>query len=304
LCEEKRDLHQNKSAIAYHGYAGRETFINLEKENDMIVTSAFFEWFYYGFAGHLGGWIIFLLISLAAVIWLLYDSASRRLPATGWRMAVILTALLMVPAIIYRFTSVCVPVPVLIICTNTQLASYAEVFFYLGLLGGVLPLMLAIGYYITYRGLTACPQGHIYEAVLGQCPDPSHNPPRPVYVAPAPAPVQQPQREYEPAAPPPPSKRKVQAWLTARDGHSYQLCQGETTIGRSLQNDVCIKGDATVGRQHAKIMEQNGRFILIDLGAKNFTRVNGRVVREQVLLQQDDELQLGDSTYLRFMASH
>jgi len=44
--------------------------------------------------------------------------------------------------------------------------------------------------------------------------------------------------------------------------------------------------------------------ILIDLGAKNFTRVNGRVVREQVLLQQDDELQLGDSTYLRFMASH
>jgi hypothetical protein len=273
----------------------------------MIVTSAFFVWFYYGFAGHLGGWIIFLLISLAAVVWLIYDSLSRRLPAIGWRMAVVLTALLILPAIIYRFTSVCTTALLLWTCVNTQLESYAEVFFYLGLLGGLLPLMLAIGYFITYRGLKVCPQGHMYDTVLGQCPDPSHQP-APTWKPPVDYQRQTsagPRLDYEPqVAPPPPAKRKVQAWLSARDGHSYQLCQGETTIGRSLQNDICIKGDTTLGRQHAKVIEQNGRFILIDLGAKNFTRVNGRVVREQVLLQQDDELQLGDNTYLRFLASH
>jgi hypothetical protein len=274
----------------------------------MTVTSAFFIWFYYGFAGHLGGWVIFLLISLAAIIYVLYDSQNRRLPAVGWRMAVVLTALLMLPAIVYRFTSVCATILGAVVCTNTQLESYAEIFFYLGLLGGVLPLMLAVGYFITYRGLVVCPQGHVYDAVLGQCPDPSHQQPLPTampgrgwerqggYTPPI--------RAEAPVAPPPPSKRKVAAWLSGRDGRSYQLCEAETTIGRSLDNDICIKGDTTLGRHHAKIIEQSGRFILIDLGAKNYTRVNGRVVREQVLLQQDDELQLGDSTHLRFLASH
>jgi hypothetical protein len=276
----------------------------LERRKQMDVTNAFFQWFYYGLAKPgvegIGGWVIFLLISLAAVIWLVYDSLNRRLPAIGWRMAAILTACLLLPAILFRFTAICFAPPQ-IICANSPLAPYKELIFYLGLLGGVLPLMLAIGYYITYRGLKVCPQGHVYEAILGQCPDPSHQPIIKERIYPPPPPPPPPDDRV---VPPPPAKRKVQAWLSARDGHSYQLCQGETTIGRSLQNDVCIKGDTTIGRQHAKIIEQSGRFILIDLGAKNYTRVNGRVVREQVLLQQDDELQLGDNTYLRFMASH
>jgi hypothetical protein len=270
----------------------------------MYRTESFFEWFYGGLGG-IGGWIIFLLISLAAVIWVTYNSQSRRLPALGWRMAVSLTACLLLPAIAYRFTAICFTPE--IICQNSPLGPYKELIFYLGLLGGVLPIMLAIGYFITYRGLVACPQGHVYDAVLGQCPDASHQPPVPPfdprtigggYPPPPPPPSPEPDR----FTPPPPSKRKVQAWLSARDGRSYQLCQGETTIGRSLENDVCIKGDTTLGRHHAKIIEQNGRFILIDLGAKNYTRVNGRVVREQVLLQPDDEIRLGENTYLRFLA--
>jgi hypothetical protein len=272
----------------------------------MANTVGFFEWFYSGLGG-IGGWTIFLLISAAAIIWLLYDSANRRLPAIGWRMAVVLTAFLLLPAIVYRFTAICFTSA--LVCTSSPLGPYKELIFYLGLLGGVLPLMLAIGYFITYRGLVGCPQGHVYEAVLGQCPDPSHQPPAPVYVDRRPpevyTPRPEPMPDYQPqVAPPPPSKRKVQAWLSSQDGHSYQLCQGETTLGRSLQNDICLKGDSTISRQHAKIIEQSGRFTLIDLGGKNFTRVNGRVVREQVLLQQDDELQLGDNTHLRFMASH
>jgi hypothetical protein len=171
-------------------------------------------------------------------------------------------------------------------------------------MGGVLPFVLSIGYYVAYRGLVGCPQGHVYDAVLKQCPE----------CARLAAPVQ-PMREpapYQPAAvreavpatvAPPPSKPKVQAWLSSPEGHTYQLFQGETTIGRSMQNDICLQGDTTIGRQHARIMEQNGRFRLLDLGAKNFTRVNSHIVREPILLEPDDEIQFGDQTILRFITS-
>jgi hypothetical protein len=260
----------------------------------MTATNAFFTWFYYGLSG-LGGWIIFLLLALAGMIWLLYDSANRRLPATGWKLGVILTAALILPAIIYRFTvDPFNPAP------TSPLVAYSEPIFYLGILGGILPAVLAVGYYVTYQGMVGCPQGHVYEAVLGQCP----------YDAPPPAPVppfreeRVPRPPAEPiAAPPAIRKRHVHAWLVAKNGKDYQLCEQETTIGRSQQNDIYLSGDSTISRQHAKIVEQNGHFRLHDLGSKSHTRVNGHVVRGPVLLQADDEIQFGDNTVVHFVTA-
>jgi len=101
-------------------------------------------------------------------------------------------------------------------------------------------------------------------------------------------------------APLPPSKRKVQAWLVSSNGKSYQLCEHETSIGRMASNDIYLTNDATVSRQHAKIVEQGGRFKLFDLGSKGLTRVNGRTVREPVLLETDDEVKFGDNSVLQF----
>lgn len=261
----------------------------------MQATNEFFLWFYYGLSG-LGGWFIFLLIALIAVAWLIYDSSTRRLRAIGWRMAVILAACLMLPALLYRFT-----VTDLTTAATSPLAPFAEVIFYLGLLGGVLPFVLDIGYFVTFHGMVGCANGHVYEEVLGQCPECARLAPQPASPAYYPEPVAPPAPPSVVA--PAPHKPKVQAWLNARDGHSYQLYQGETTVGRSLSNDICFKGDSTIGRTHAKIMEQGGRFRLLDLGSKNFTRVNGRVVREPVLLEQDDEIQFGDNTVVNFITS-
>ena len=146
----------------------------------MPATNSFYVWFYYGLSG-LGGWFIFLLLALAAVIWLLYDSANRRLPALGWRMGVILTAALLLPTILYRFT-VDPLTP-----TTSPLAPFSESIFYLGILGGVLPLVLAIGYFVTYQGMVGCPNGHVYEAILGKCPfEPQPIPPVVGYAPPPP----------------------------------------------------------------------------------------------------------------------
>jgi hypothetical protein len=276
----------------------------------MNATNAFFGWFLYGLNGDqpgIGGWLIFLLLALAAVIWLLYNSGSRRLPALGWRMGVILTALLILPVIIYRFTTdyrIFVD-PTFI--DPSPLAPYREPVFYLGVLGGLLPVVLAVGYFVTYQGLTGCPRGlHApYETVLGQCPECARldNPPAPVGMPMPMGASRQPQGGGEPMAPMPPSKRKVQAWLAAANGKNYQLCEHETTIGRLSSNDIYLTGDSTVSRQHAKIVEQNGRFKLIDLGSKGQTRVNGRLVREPILLESDDEIKFGDSTVVRFVAT-
>ena len=271
----------------------------------MSALTNFFLWFLFGDPAGLGGWIFFFLLGLAAMIWVLYDSGRRRLPALGWKMGVIITTLLILPTIAYRFTiDPADPGNP----RSSPLAPLAEPIFYLGVLGGLAPVIIAVGYFITYRGMVGCPRGlhGPYEAELGSCPECTRldNPPQPMFV-PIPTPSRPPaelRSEYDDAvAPLPPQKRTVQAWLLSADGKSYQLCEKETTIGRQSANDVHLTGDKTVSRQHAKITEKNGQFRLIDLGSKSLTRVNGQVVREPVLLETDDEIKLGDNTVLRFM---
>ena len=98
-------------------------------------------------------------------------------------------------------------------------------------------------------------------------------------------------------------KPKTHAWLVAEDGRSYQLSADLTTLGRSAGNDIRIRGDASVSRQHAKIKELEGHFTYYDLGTTTGSRVNGKLVRAPVQLQSDDLIQLGDGTTFRFVAS-
>jgi hypothetical protein len=265
----------------------------------MTATNEFFIWFYYGLGG-LGGWFIFLLLALVGVIWLLYDSSRRRLPALGWRLAVILTGLLILPAVLYRFTVD----PINPVSATSPLYPYSELIFYLGLLGGVLPAVIAVGYYVTFQGLVGCDKGHVYEAALGQCPECARLavpvPPPQIIRQAAPRPMPMP---VPPNPPLPVPKPKAHAWLISKDGRDYQLNLSETTIGRSSENDIQLSGDTTVSRQHAKVTEQNGHFRLIDMGSDNYTRVNGHVLRQPILLQPDDEIQFGDNTVVQFVTS-
>jgi len=297
-------------------------------------TASFFHWFFYGMGG-LGGWFIFFLIALAATIWLLYDSGRRRLPATGWKIGVILLLLLMLPTILYKFTvkpvdfevydavkgacnnqEVC-PVDYLTvnypdvgtdckqICDELPpLTPFGEWIFYLGLLGSVLAPVLLIGYFVTYQGLVGCPQGHVYEASLGQCPE-CNRLRQPIIVpAAAPAPVYQPPTAApQPVAPLSPRKPKVNnAWLVdTTNNRRYDLCQGITRIGRSSDNDLVL-ADPAVSRSHAQIREASGHFTISDLGAKSGTYLNGTRLRNPQILQNGDEITMGD-TVLRFISA-
>lgn len=265
--------------------------------SNMSGTDQFFQWFFTGLNG-LGGWFVFFAIAVIAVVWLLYDSTSRNLPALGWRIGAILAAALLLPAIVYRFVSM---------ETQATLQSFVEWIFYLGLLGGVIPPVLDVGYYVTFQGAVGCRQGHPpYPKSLGQCPECARQAapvPAPVYQAQPAAHARSHERTAPPSPPPAPAKPKAHAWLIADSGRDYQLSLGETSIGKGSRSDIKLTGDTTVSRNHAKIVEQNGRFTLYDLGSTNGTRLNSRRVRQPEALESDDVIEFGDNTRLRFVTT-
>lgn len=301
-------------------------------------TNQFFEWYFYGFKG-LGGWLLFLLLAVAATIWLFYDSQKRHLPATGWKFGVVILTLFLLPTILYRFTVTnlhyqlyellqlfeedCQIGPFLqsfpelnfTDCDQLRrslppMTPFGEYVFYLGLLGGVLAPVLAVGYYITFQGMVGCIRGHepyekALEKIPGQCPmcaaEEAAKKPIPVSTIKPPT-TYDPAREKGRSTPPPKRRPTINyAWLVdvSNDNRRYDLYEGTTRIGRDNESDVVLK-DPSVSRPHAQIRESHGHFTLTDMGSSSGTLLNGKKLRTPLVLQNGDEITLGD-TVLRFI---
>ncbi|MBN1666488.1 MAG: hypothetical protein JW862_05350, partial [Anaerolineales bacterium] len=79
------------------------SFFNLLwQTNPYGGTSDFQTNFFYG--GGIGYWFIFLLLAIAAFIFIYWDSERRKLPAIAWRIGAFVAVLLLVPAMLYKFT--------------------------------------------------------------------------------------------------------------------------------------------------------------------------------------------------------
>jgi len=64
------------------------------------------------------------------------------------------------------------------------------------------------------------------------------------------------------------------------------------SIGRDRSNDICLPHE-TISRQHARILTEDGGWVVTDLNSSNGSQVNGRgIEREQ--LQHMDEIQFGE----------
>ena len=252
------------------------------------ATSDFFHWWFEAWG--IGGWVIFLLLDIAVIAWLIYDSSNRRIRATGWLLGAILPALLLLPSALFGFAP----------ATRTQMQDLQEVFFYLGLIGGIVPIVVVVGYYITYRGMRGCEKGHVYEASLADCPICAQDRARPASV-PVPAPA--PRSDQAAASPPPRDRPKANAWLVDEGtNRNYQLYRGDTRIGRRKEANDIVFADKAISREHVLIREERGHYTIYDRGASTGTYVNGRRVEGPMLLAHDDVIELGD-TRLRFMTS-
>ena len=76
-----------------------------------------------------------------------------------------------------------------------------------------------------------------------------------------------------------------------RAGESFRPTGTRTRIGRSPECEVFLD-DVTVSRNHAVLLERNGRFVVEDQGSLNGTFVNRRRIDSEVL-ENGDELQIG-----------
>jgi hypothetical protein len=76
-----------------------------------------------------------------------------------------------------------------------------------------------------------------------------------------------------------------------RAGESFRPTGARTRIGRSPECEVFLD-DVTVSRNHAVLLERNGRFVVEDQGSLNGTFVNRRRIDSETL-ENGDELQIG-----------
>jgi hypothetical protein len=82
--------------------------------------------------------------------------------------------------------------------------------------------------------------------------------------------------------------------LILPDGSRFALEGRAISIGRQTSCDVTIS-DPNVSRRHAEIHPSADRYILVDLGSTNGTRVNGARVSEHELVD-GDEVRFGGTT--------
>jgi pSer/pThr/pTyr-binding forkhead associated (FHA) protein len=90
------------------------------------------------------------------------------------------------------------------------------------------------------------------------------------------------------------AEEALYAELVLPDGSRVQVSEAPVVIGRLPECDVVI-ADSNVSRRHAEVRQVGENVVVTDLGSTNGTRVNGQLVREQVLAS-GDEITVGSTT--------
>src|SRR5690242_14668619 len=76
---------------------------------------------------------------------------------------------------------------------------------------------------------------------------------------------------------------------------TYDLPEGETSLGRADENDIVLSGDL-VSRRHARITVKGDELSVEDLGSRNGSRVNGNPLHGVSPLSAGDVVSVGENT--------
>lgn len=85
-------------------------------------------------------------------------------------------------------------------------------------------------------------------------------------------------------------------------GERWPIEQDEFVIGRGGDCDIILP-ERQVSRYHAKIMREDGKYILHDLNSKNGTHLNGIQVKGSAPLRDGDEIQIALCVKLVFVGT-
>ena len=98
-----------------------------------------------------------------------------------------------------------------------------------------------------------------------------------------------------------PTKRRptTEAILWVMDGDRrgkwYPIHAG-TKIGR--KNVDMVLDDDQVSAMHARITVEGGKYYIWDSGSSNWTFVNGKRIREATLIDENDKIKIGKTTFV------
>lgn len=83
--------------------------------------------------------------------------------------------------------------------------------------------------------------------------------------------------------------------VTGEDGavERHVFDEREVTIGRTAKNHLALPA-AVISQRHARIVEKDGRYILVDLKSMNGTYVNGRKINAPLLIRPGDRIAMGN----------
>lgn len=94
--------------------------------------------------------------------------------------------------------------------------------------------------------------------------------------------------------------------LVAREGQlagqRWAIDSDEFFIGRGGECQIVLP-ERQVSRQHVRITQENGRYILHDLGSKNGTHLNGKIFEGSTQLQDGDEISIALCVKLVFVGT-
>ncbi len=82
-------------------------------------------------------------------------------------------------------------------------------------------------------------------------------------------------------------------------GHIYKLAHGSHVIGRKESSELRITDDG-ISRQHARVRCEGDLIFVEDMGSRNGTYVNGRLIKDPTPLHDGDKIQVGRTTVIRF----
>lgn len=71
---------------------------------------------------------------------------------------------------------------------------------------------------------------------------------------------------------------------------------GPVTIGRAKTATLCID-DKTLSREHTRVWKDGSRYVVQDLGSKNGTLLNGRLLKQPTALKNGDRIKVGPAVF-------
>lgn len=94
-------------------------------------------------------------------------------------------------------------------------------------------------------------------------------------------------------------------WMVVKESPVMRLRRGKwievrsgAIWGRDPNKSHILVDDPKVSDLHARIFKKDEEFVIIDLGSKNGTWVNGEEIEGKTVIKQDDEIKMGDTIFV------